>query len=408
MRRSTTILIALSCLCAIQCVDTRRASPPQNPPQESVNVDRSILDAAEVRDVREDADGLEEYDDPGSTSQDASSQFVQSSVSEDPETPGCPMNPRIGPNVELPIVPDEIKEDVRRYRFVAARAARCFKTFRIEHVVDQVCRRAASELIRGGRAAMHGLGQFAYDQQNGRLSREEVRAMESSRVRYYSGGRSAYGRGRGTVIEASETLVPVMSQFAEREVVPYVLAMLYRYAHCASNGGDHDTEHYVLWLSVLPAVTGWDLTPLLPWQSYERLAREGREDLVVPERDEFGELVDERMDEGQMSAFGNDAYLRWLRWYRAHRNETLEQWRAEGLSRARRALSEQHIPSRIAAIMRFAQSGASAEDREAARRSLVRLLNEGSLSQSGRRYMRSWASSVGWSLERETSAPDAG
>ncbi len=275
---------------------------------------------------------------------------------------GCIEDRGSAGRVELPQVPPELRADVSRYRLVVAHAMRCFEGYRVEHVRAPDCRAAVTTLTRGGAAAMHALGQFAYDEQRRQLTQQE-RAATRVAVRF--GGLPRVAQGGGSIFDAAATIAPIMATFDAPEVVPYILAALEHYARCRL-ASDFAVQGFVRWIEPLGSVTGWDLTPLPPWQL---------DALTIDQADQFA----------------GDAYVNWVRWYRAHKNESLAQWRAQGTERARRALTGRAIPTRVAAIIRFFRTSASPDDREAARRSLTELLDQRRVSNEGRRFLRTLA-----------------
>lgn len=305
---------------------------------------------------------------------------VQPDARREPSQELLCVNDRGSPGrVALPVVPPELRAEVARYRLVVAQAMRCFEAYRVEHVGPQDCRAAATLLRRGGLAAMHAIGQFVYDEERHQLTTQEREAMRVS-IRY--GGMREVHRASASYIDAAETLVPVFGSFDAAEVIPYTLAALSHYARCRNS--EWSAEGYVRWIEPLGRVSGWDLTPLPPWQ-------QGTLDLE------------------QSDSFASAAYVNWVRWYQAHKNETLEQWRASGLERARRSLTGRDLATRVAAILRLSSATASPEDREAARRSLIELMAERRLSNAGRRYMRDWAAQIGWTLDSgDAGASDGG
>lgn len=374
MRRALAVSLLAAGLFACRRTPTVAPEPPR--PQRDASV--LVADAADVADAR-DAGALDARADVLESPLMALPEVQRDARREPAEELYC-VNDRGSPGrVALPVVPPELRADVARYRLVVAQAMRCFSAYRVEHVGPQDCRAAVTLLRRGGLAAMHAIGQFMYDEERHQLTLQE---REATRVAIRYGGMREVRRVSASYIDAAETLVPVFGGFDAAEVVPYTLAALSHYARC--HNGEWSAEGYVRWIEPLGRVTGWDLTPLPPWQ-------QGTLDL------------------DQSDSFASAAYVNWVRWYQAHKNETLEQWRAQGLERARRALSGRDIATRVAAIMRLSSASASAEDREAARASLVQLLAERRLSNEGRRHMRSWARDVGWVLDNgDAGASDGG
>lgn len=361
MKSSTLSLLALCALFAA-CRDPRRA-----PEVHAERADATVITGRDA--VVDDARAETVADAADATGYDAEEPLAMalpplptSTAREQELPPGCIDDRGSAGRVDLPQVPAALRDDVARYRLVVASAMQCYEGYRVEHVRAPDCRAAATTLTRGGPAAMHALGQFSYDEQQRQLT---LREREATTVPSRFGGMREVRRGGGSIINAAATIAPILGSFDAPEVVPYVLAALERYARCRLRG-DFAVTGFVRWLEPLARVTGWDLTPLPPWQL---------EALTIEQADQFA----------------GDAYVNWVRWYRAHKNESLEQWRAQGIERARRALTGRAIPTRVAAIIRFSRASASPDDREAARRSLTELLDQRRVSNEGRRYLRTLA-----------------
>ncbi len=389
-------IAAVFALCAVvQCRDAR-----QSPAVRPEPIDASGTDGARVIERSHTADASS-VDAMASMALTDAGSDIADSVDRDAEPmmslPDVVTNPRrenglepgscaTGPEsrfhaVPMPVVPPELRTLVSQYRVLAARASRCFEPLRLEHVRRPDCRAAINTLRAGGAAAMHAIGQYAYDEQNARLTFRE-RDASVVHLRVYTGN-SSFPQSTSIMLGA-ENLAAVLASFSAREVVPYILAAVNRHANCDEGIRRDETSGFRVWLSYLSVVTGWDLEPELPWEMPTSMS-------------------DEEMDSAAEEA--KDTYATWMRWYDAHKNETLEQWRAQGLERARSALSRRDVPSRVQAIIRLSSEHVSAEDREAARVSLVQLLAARRLSNAGRRYMRTLAESAGWQLDADAGVP---
>ena len=282
--------------------------------------------------------------------------------------------------VPLPPVPPELEADARRYRALTNRTMRCWDSDgRVSHTPGRECEGYYAQLAAGGLAAVHGIGRYIVDDANRRLFQRE-RDLTRTNARDYQGGPAA---GAGTLLNTAPRLSHTFARLDAPEVVPYVLAAMSLpisrgYADWGL-GSEMQT-----WMQVLATVTGNDLTPLPPWQ--------------------VGDLD----MEAQMRFLG-DSHDTWARWYRAHRNESLAAWRAQGIARARTDLTGRDVARRVAAILRLGDKNGPAADQEAARLSLVELLAQRRLSNAGRRYMRDYAARSHWSLEASGDAGvDAG
>ncbi len=275
----------------------------------------------------------------------------------------------------LPEVPDTMRDDVRRYRALVVRTMECWSEGgRVSHTPPGDCAQRYATLAAGGPAAMHAIGRFVIDDTGHRLPLRERHAMETT-ARSWEGGPT---RGDGNSLNTAGALAAVFARFESPEVVPYVIAGMRM--PVARQYGDWGVDGQIAtWLDVLPRVTGWDVAPMPPWQA-------------------------ETMTPDVRITFLGDVHDAWARWYRAHRNERLDAWRAAGLANARTMLTARDVARRVAAILRLGAEGNTAEDRESARRSLVELLAQRRMSNDGRRYMRQWATARGWTLD----APDAG
>ncbi|MFO0649209.1 MAG: hypothetical protein U0326_23405 [Polyangiales bacterium] len=282
--------------------------------------------------------------------------------------------------VPLPSVPPELEADARRYRALTNRSMRCWEADgRVSHSPGRACEGYYAQLAAGGLAAVHGIGRYIVDDGNRRLFQRE-RDLTRTDARDYEGGPAS---GSGTLLNTAPRLSHAFARLDAPEVVPYVLAAMSM--PIARGFGDWGgSDEMQTWMRVLVTVTGNDLTPMPPWQ-----------------------FID--LDMGAQMRFLGDSHDTWARWYRAHRNESLAEWRAQGLARARTDLTGRDVARRVAAILRLGDKNGPAADQEAARLSLVELLAQRRLSNAGRRYMRDFAAQNHWSLEASGDAGvDAG
>ncbi len=271
--------------------------------------------------------------------------------------------------VPMPRVPPELDAEARRYRALTNRSMRCWEVdARVSHTPGPECEGIYAQLAAGGVAAAHGVGAYILDDSRMRLFLRERRATQTA-ARNYDGEPSG---GRGTYLNTAARLSHAFARLDVPEVVPYVLAAM---STPISRGfGDWGAADEMLtWMRVLVTVTGNDLTPMPPWQ-----------------------FID--LDMAAQMRFLGDSHDTWARWYRAHRDEPLAAWRAQGVARARADLTGRDVARRVAAILRFGDGNGPAADQEAARLSLVELLAQRRLSNAGRRYMRDYAAQNHWSL----------
>jgi hypothetical protein len=288
------------------------------------------------------------------------------------DTPDEFANVRPVSSVPMPTVPAALEADVARLRVLVARTMRCWEhSDRVTHTPEPECPARYAELARGGPAAMHAIGQYAFHDLRHSLLRAE-RALTQTAATNHLGERS---QGAGTIINTAPQLSEVFGGFEAKEVVPYVLmAMAPPIRRAYGDWGYAGAIH--TWMDVLPRVTGNDLTPFPEWQRTE-------------------------IDSDRLMRFLGDAHDTWSRWYRAHQDESLAQWRAQGLAHARAELVGRNVAQRVAAILRLGAETAAADDQEAARRSLAALLAERRLSNAGRRAMREFATRRRWSLDTD-------
>jgi hypothetical protein len=281
--------------------------------------------------------------------------------------------------VPMPAVPPELAARVRFFRALTNQSMRCWESDgRVSHAPGRECDGLYAQLAEGGVAAVHGIGTYITDDGNVHLYRRERERTRTS-ARNYDGEASS---GAGTFLNTAARLSAAYARLDAPEVVPYVLAATSR--TIARGIGDWGAaEQLHTWLGTLVTVTGNDLAPMPPWQFLD-------------------------LDVGRRMSFLGDAHDTWSRWYRAHRNESLEVWRAQGLARSRTDLTGRDVARRVAAILRFADPHGPLDDQEAARRSLIELLAQRRLSNAGRRYMRDRAAELHWSLDAGDAGLDGG
>ncbi len=363
-------LLAAVTAASLACVDKERPRPPSVRPEPVV---ASARDAATTDVVTADLPS------PDVAPNDATANTVDApalppaprdNAREEPVPPEEDdlMPPRRMQSVPLPTIPAAVAADVPRYRLLVAHAMRCWETDgRLSHTPSPGCAPLYDQLVAGGATALHAMGTYLVDDAQHHLFRRE-RTIARTSARTFEGTT----QNGGDLINNAERLAPTFARFDAPEVVPYVLMAMSR--PIAKGYGDWGVNLRIQrWMDVLSTVTGNDLTPVPPWQL-------------------------EMWDASSHMNFLADAHDAWCRWYRAHKNESLDAWRAAGLARARADLTARDTARRTAAIMRLAAPTATTEDREAARVSLATLLTERRVSNEGRRYLREFAERRRWTL----------
>lgn len=363
-------LVAAVASVSLACVDKERPRPPSVRPEPV---------AASARDASPSDVVTADLPSPDVTQSDASANTVDAlalppaprdNAREEPLSPEEDdiMPARRMQSVPLPTIPAAAVAEVPRYRMLVAHAMRCWETDgRLSHTPSPGCAPLYDQIVAGGATALHAMGTYLVDDAQHHLFRRERTISRTSATTFE--GRS---ENQGNLINNAARLAPTFARFDAPEVVPYVLMAMSR--PIARGYGDWGTNMRIQrWMDVLSTVTGNDLTPVPPWQL-------------------------EQWDVDSHMSFLADAHDTWCRWYRAHKNESLDAWRAAGLARARADLTARDTARRVAAIMRLAATSATPEDRESARASLASLLAERRVSNDGRRYLREFATRVGWSL----------
>jgi hypothetical protein len=79
---------------------------------------------------------------------------------------------------------------------------------------------------------------------------------------------------------------------------------------------------------------------------------------------------------------------------------------ARAVEHNRRALTSPLVVVRVDAILRLSRAGAAPEDREAARQTLLRLLDNRRVPNAAKRYLRDHAAREGWLIDGD--AQDGG
>lgn len=206
----------------------------------------------------------------------------------EPELADC-ARPRTGP---LPEIPAILQTEVDRYRATVRRTRRCYHSFfRTRMRAPAQCQRWFDELDRGGDAAMHAIGAELASASDGHCT-------------------------SGYISAAIERLARSLAKSPRPEALLYLLRAV---AMAVEQPQDH--------------------TDNAAWKAYEGLLLLAGGDVqteIPPLTSHLPSLVEDfdRADEDAYEIW-QSIFIRWLRWYDSHKNETPEQWRAQQLARTR-------------------------------------------------------------------------